>query len=106
MSQDQMKSTATISTENAGRYMVQLCKHFGHKVPTTVGEREGRIASGAGEAALRASPDTLMLVVTAGEAADLARLEEGMASHLARFAFREPALNIDWRRAGGVQPGA
>lgn len=93
-----MKSSATIATENAGRYMAQLCNHFAHRVPATLGEREGRIDFEAGRAVLRASPATLMMVVTAEDPQGLERLEQVMASHLARFAFREPQMAVDWRR--------
>lgn len=93
-----MKSTATIATANARRYMIQLCKHFGHKVPASFDDREGRIAFDMGEAALRASPDTLMLVAVAHDPEGLDRLEKVVASHLVRFAFREPDMAVEWRR--------
>jgi len=93
-----MKSSATVPTEHAARYMVQLCKHFGHKVPATWDGQEGRITFEAGEAALRASPQTLMLVSRANDIEGLARVEQVVASHLKRFAFREPELAVEWRR--------
>ena len=95
-----MKSSATIPTENARRYMIQLCKHFGHRAPAEFDDREGRIRFEAGEAALLAAPQTLMLVAQAETPESLARIEQVIASHLKRFAFREPELAVDWRRAG------
>jgi hypothetical protein len=94
-----MKSSATIVTGAAGRYMSQLCKHFGHRVPTTLGERNSQITFEAGEVHLRASPATLMIVAEAAAEEALARLERVVESHLKRFAFREPDLAVDWRRA-------
>jgi hypothetical protein len=93
-----MKSTATVATANAHRYMVQLCKHFGHKVPASFGEREGHIDFDLGRASLRASPETLMMVVSTEDAAGLERLEQVMGGHLSRFAFREPEMSVEWRR--------
>ena len=61
-----MRSSSTIVTEAAHRYMSQLCKHFGHKVPTVLGEREGQISFEAGKVHLRASPATLMIRVQGG----------------------------------------
>ena len=55
--------------------MVQLCKHFGHKVPAEWGDHEGRIRFEVGEAALRAAPETLMMVASAPDPERLARLE-------------------------------
>ena len=93
-----MKSSATVATPHAERYMTQLCKHFAHKVPASVEGREGKISFEAGEAALRASPDTLMLITSAADGEGLARVEQVIASHLKRFAFREPEMTVDWRR--------
>lgn len=93
-----MKSSATIPTANARRYMIQLCKHFGHKVEASFDDHEGRIAFPMGEASLRASPETLMLVSKSETPDGLARLEQVIESHLKRFAFREPELAVEWRR--------
>ncbi len=93
-----MKSSATIATPNAQRYLVQLCKHFSHKRPATWEGQEGRITFEAGEAAMRASPDTLMLVSQAGDKDGLVRVEQVIESHLKRFAFREPDMAVEWRR--------
>lgn len=94
-----MKTTATIVTEHGRRYMVQLCKHFGHRVPATFGEREGEIVFEAGKVGLRAAPQTLMIWANAAEPAGLKRLEEVVERHLKRFAFREPELAVAWSRA-------
>jgi hypothetical protein len=94
-----MRSSSTIVTESSHRYLAQLCKHFGHRVPAILGERDGRISFEAGEVHLRASPATLMILAEASEPDALARLEGVVESHLKRFAFREPNLAVEWRRA-------
>jgi hypothetical protein len=94
-----MKSAATILTPNGRRYMIQLCKHFGHRVSATYDEREGEIVFEAGKVGLRAAPETFLVWVTAAEAGALQRLEQVVESHLKRFAFREPDLTLDWRRS-------
>jgi hypothetical protein len=94
-----MRSSSTIVTDAAPRYMSQLCKHFGHKVPATLSGREGQISFEAGQVHLRASPATLMIRVEVADGEALQRLEGVVASHLRRFAFREPDLAIDWSRA-------
>jgi hypothetical protein len=60
-----MRSSSTVVTESGARYLSQLCKHFAHKVPATLGEREGQITLDSGQVHLRASPDTLMIRVEA-----------------------------------------
>ncbi len=90
-------TTATVSTIHASRYLQQLCKHFGHKVPVAFTPEEGRVTLPFGTCHLAALPDALTLTATS-EIADLPRLERFLGDHLARFAFREnPAIH--WQRA-------
>jgi len=87
-------STATIETPNASRYLQQLCKHFGHKVPVDYTTEAGSITLPFGTCALAAS-DTALALDASGQ--DLARIEQVIGDHLMRFAFREaPALA--WHR--------
>jgi uncharacterized protein len=90
-------STATVTTAHAHRYMVQLCKHFGHKVTAEFDEQSGRIAFPMGETRLTVAPEGLELSAQAETPEGLTRLEEVIGSHLKRFAFREPDLAVDWR---------
>ncbi len=93
-----MRSSSTVPTANGRRYMIQLCKHFGHRVETSFDEHEGRIGFEGGEVRLRAAPQTLMIVAEAEASEGLDRLEHVVASHLKRFAFREPELAVEWSR--------
>jgi hypothetical protein len=92
-----MRSEARVPTEKAGRYMAQLCKHFAHKIPATFDHEAGRIEFAFGVCRLRAGPDSLALEVEGADEPALDRLEEVVASHLERFAFREP-LKVAWTR--------
>jgi hypothetical protein len=47
--------------------------------------------------AMRADSDTLDIVLTVPEDGDVARMQDVVASHLDRFAFREAPLTFDWR---------
>ena len=90
-------STAIVPTAFAVRYLRQLCKHFGHKVPTEISEATGRITLPFGTCAMSATADALTLTVQS-EFADLTRVERLIGDHLARFAFRENP-KIKWQRA-------
>lgn len=92
-------SQAVIQTVKASGYLQQLCKHFAHKVPATWAADSGRIDFAMGGCALTApeGEDRQILAATAPSAEALARVEEVVGSHLARFAFREP-LVIAWTR--------
>ena len=90
------QATAIIQTANARRYMIQLCKHFGHKRPTTFDDATGAIDFDFGEVFMTASLEALT-ITTAAMAQDLTeRLARVMESHLKRFAFREPDLAVAW----------
>jgi hypothetical protein len=93
-------SEARVPTAVPRRYLAQLCKHFQHKLRVTLDEGHGRIAFPAGLCELDAAADAgiLILRVTASDEAALARLEDVVARHLERFAFRE-APEVRWTRA-------
>lgn len=95
---------ADVATPNAARYGAQLCKHFHHKLPDTEwSETTGRIVFPTGECRLSAATDTLTITVAAGDAEALATLEDVVARHLVRFAFRED-LEVAWRREPAAAP--
>ncbi|WP_225773254.1 DUF2218 domain-containing protein [Inquilinus sp. Marseille-Q2685] len=89
-------SEARVPTEHASKYLQQLCKHFGHRIPATFDAEKGHLTFEMGTTTLAAEPHLLLLRNESPDAAGLARLQEVVASHLVRFAFREE-LRIDWR---------
>lgn len=91
-------SIAEVRTELPRRYMSQLCKHFEHKLPVTLGEERGQIAFSFGTCLLRIAEGTLVLEAHADDADNLAKTEDVVARHLLRFAFRAPP-EIVWNAA-------
>ncbi|MDO8902097.1 MAG: DUF2218 domain-containing protein [Phenylobacterium sp.] len=96
---DATTSQASVPTAHARRYMVQLCKHFGHRVETRFDEETGEIVFDGGICRLGAGPVALDLQVESASAETRARLEGVIDSHLKRFAFREPDMAVTWRPA-------
>jgi hypothetical protein len=95
-----MTSTARVATELPRRYLIQLCRHFDHKLPVTLDETvatdaAGRIEFPFGVCDLAIEPGLLVLRVVAADAEALSRTEDVVARHLVRFAFREPP-QISW----------
>lgn len=91
-------SQARVSTPKARNYLIQLCKHFAHKIPATFADNKGRIEFDGGVCELDAeSENALVLAVSAGSADKLATLEDVVDRHLKRFAFKEE-LSIAWVR--------
>ncbi len=94
-----MQSRAHATTPNGARYMTQLAKHWSHKCEVEYDARQARIALGAATLRMEARPEGLDLVIEAADEASLARLEQVVADHLARFSFREPDLTLSWSPA-------
>ncbi len=99
---DQMSSEARVSIASPRRYLGQLCKHFGHKMPATYADDyvRGRIEfPDLGICTLEADEPGGLLVMNATAATqdELARLEAVMSRHLERFAFRDP-VTVTWQR--------
>ncbi|MCE1236931.1 MAG: DUF2218 domain-containing protein [Hyphomicrobiales bacterium] len=93
-----LQATAEIATASASRYLQQLCKHFAHKIETEFTPTEGHMTFPLGPVSLAADAERLTIVVAAEDAERLAELEDVVARHLVRFAFREE-LALDWRAA-------
>lgn len=89
------------STERASRYLQQLCKHFGHKVPAEFDAHSGAITFPFGQCALKASDNVLDITITTANDDDLARLADVIERHLARFAFREQGT-LNWSSGRSV----
>ena len=90
------ETTAIVPTENASRYLQQLCKHFSRKVEVEFNAEAGTVSLPFGTCQLSADAEQLVLKGTS-EDANLPRLESLLGDHLARFAFRENPT-IDWQR--------
>lgn len=89
-------ATGTALTENASRYLQQLCKHWSHKAQSTFDETAGVIEFENGNAiALAATPGRLELTATVPARSDLGAWTDVIDRHLMQFAHRE-TLEISW----------
>lgn len=94
---NQMTSVARVTTDSPARYMGQLCKHFAHKIPASFDAETGRIEFSIGLCELAVGDNLLVMCVSADSEQNLADMEDVVARHLLRFAFREPP-EIVWKR--------
>jgi hypothetical protein len=91
-------SQACVQTPKARSYLIQLCKHFSHKLPATFADNKGRIEFDGGVCELNADNESaLVLAVSAGSDDTLTALEDVVDRHLKRFAFKEE-LKVVWVR--------
>lgn len=88
-------STARVRTDKASRYLVQLCKHFGHRVPAEWTATDGVVRFEPGTCRMTATGDALSLSCESAAPEDLAVVQDVVASHLVRFAWREE-VSVDW----------
>ena len=87
-----------VPTQQASKYLQQLCKHFQHKVKASFDEAQGTLEFEAGRATLQAESSVLKIKIEARDEDGLKSLEDVVARHLERFAFRE-TLAIVWTEA-------
>lgn len=89
-------SIATVATENANRYLQQLCKHWGHRFTIIFNEQRGTIDFGDGQTVeLAATEKFLEITILDEQGTRLPELEKIVADHLLRFAHKEQ-LHIEW----------
>ena len=93
-----MQSHARLSTDKAARYMTQLAKHWSHRFAVTFDDATARIPLPLGDCRMAADETGLDITVETSGLDGLARLEDVVAEHLLRFAFREGAQTLAWRR--------
>ncbi|MCR6644959.1 MAG: DUF2218 domain-containing protein [Terricaulis sp.] len=91
---------ADFSTQDASRYLQQLCKHWAHKFAVTFTPEEGRVPfNETSVCVLKADGDALHVRVEASDEAEAARMGDVVYRHLARFSFRDPLPEPVWRAA-------
>lgn len=90
-------TTAVVPTENGGKYLQQLCKHWAHKLDVELAEDRGVVTFGEATAVMTASPTALTVTIEAASPEVLERMKGVVSSHLDRFAFREAPLPFDWK---------
>ncbi len=97
-----LHSEAWWETASAPRYMSQLCKHFAHRLPVTLNERDGQMVFSAGVCDVVAEETGLRMRVSAEDEAGLQQVQSVVIRHLQRFAFREmseeQAEAVAWAR--------
>ena len=93
-------AVARVAMEQPRRYRGQLCRHFAHRLPVVLEEAQGSIAFAGGTCRLEAAGEALVMRLDATDAAALETLQDVVARHLLRFAFRAPP-EISWVRQAG-----
>jgi catechol 2,3-dioxygenase len=91
----ELRGRADVATDRPSPYLLQVAKHFRHKLDVTFDEREATIRFAFGRAELRAEEGNLVLEAIAATPAELERVEHVIGSHLVRFGRRDE-LAVAW----------
>jgi catechol 2,3-dioxygenase len=91
-----LSARAVVATAKPSPYLLQLSKHFGHKLDVRFDERRSVIPLATGHAELEAGDDALKITAHAQTPADLERVEHVIGSHLERFGRRDE-LAVTWQ---------
>ena len=91
-----LEARSELRTESGSKYLVQLFKHFAHKIDVTYDEKHGECQFDFGAAKLDAEAERLNIFVSAPDEEKLERAKSVVESHLLRFAFREEVESLTW----------
>jgi hypothetical protein len=95
---------ARVNTDRPSRYVVQLCKHFAHKVHAEWTEERGFADFGWGTCTLIAEKNALVLRAEAPDEEGLGRVQFVAGDHAERFGARDN-LTVTWTREPALAPG-
>lgn len=89
---------ADVPTRSGSRYLQQLSKHWAHKMPVEFTPEAGTVSFPSGAVArMTAHPEHLEVALDLPDEAAAEQMQDVLARHLDRFAFREAPLSFDWR---------
>lgn len=85
-----------IETQNASKYLQQLCKHFRHKVTVEYDKTFGRVEFPGGLCLMTADQTVLSFYCKAQKPEGVGMMQSVLDQHLVKFAWREE-LNVTWQ---------
>lgn len=86
----------SVKTDKAGKYLVQLCKHFAHKVEVDLREASADVAFPMGPCTITATEDELIFEGQAESDIGLEKMKGVIIIHLDKFAWREVPIEYRW----------
>lgn len=91
-------ATAQVPTPNAAKYLVQLCKHFAHKVPAEWSDTSGWADLPGGRVEMQSGLGSLEFVIRSSDVDGLEKACFIVEDHVLRFGFREKLAALAWER--------
>ena len=87
---------ADVPTANGRKYVLQLGKHWAHKLEVAFDGDRATIRFPDAVALLDPGADAIAVSISGEDPANVERLKDVVARHLDRFAFREAPLTYAW----------
>ena len=84
-------------TQKAVAYLKKFCRHFAHKLPTEFDDNNGQIEFPFGNCKVETLGNQLQFTVEAETEELIAKMEDVVARHMERFAFRDE-IKMTWER--------
>ena len=91
-----IKAVAQVPTENGGKYVRRLCKHWAYKLDVEIEGDRGVVRYPGGTTTMHADEQSIALTIVGEQAETVERLQGVIERHLDRFAFREAPLAYAW----------
>lgn len=86
----------SVKTDKAAKYLVQLCKHFAHKVEVDLHETTGDVAFPMGPCVITAKDGCLIFDGQSDKPEGIEKMKDIIIVHLDKFAWRETPLDYHW----------
>lgn len=100
-----MITTSTVKTAFGDAYMKRLCRHFEHKVPTSIDGQQGKIEFPFGVCRIRVGDQNMQFLVEVPNPDDMDRAERVVGDHLLRMANKDEPILV-WERSGTPDEGS
>ncbi|MDQ1152814.1 DUF2218 domain-containing protein [Brevundimonas sp. SORGH_AS_0993] len=91
------ETLARVPTQNAARYLQQLCKHWAHRFEVDFTPDHAVVALPEARLTLNAFPEALEILLQGESPEGVLRMRDVVQSHVDSFAFREAPLEFTWR---------
>lgn len=101
-----MRVEGKATTADGMRVIRRLCRHWGHKFETRVGDDHGIIQLRETRVELRAVDGGVDVVLENPEGDVMQRTMEVVAEHMQRMAGGEAALQVEWMQEGAAGTAA
>lgn len=83
-------------TDHAQKYLLQMCKHFAHKIDVDLEEASAVMHFSMGKAFAEATDDALLVRFELDSSEHREMAHDVIDRHMERFAFREGFSGMTW----------